>query len=209
MSDAAYVIAAALILGYVLGSFPTAYILGRLLRGIDVREVGSRNMGAMNVGYSFGLKYGILVLALDMAKGVLAVASARWLGASMTLQVLAGTCAIVGHMLPVFLAFRGGKGGATYLGIFAFLLPWAIPYYWAVLIVAGLLTRYLTLSYAIAMLSIPVVGWLVYDSILFVASSLGLMILPLLRYIPRLMEMRSKAGGWRRVFIRTSLKERY
>jgi len=209
VDDGAYVIAIALILGYLLGSFPSAYLVGRLVKGIDVRQVGSRNMGAMNVGYTVGFKYGVLVLLMDMAKGILAVASARWLGASMTLQVLAGTCAIVGHMFPVFLSFRGGKGGATYLGVFAFLVPWVVPYYWAVLIVVGLLTRYLTLSYAVAMLSIPIVGWLVYDSVLFVASSLGLMVLPLLRYIPRLMEMRSKAGGWRRVFLRSSLKERY
>jgi glycerol-3-phosphate acyltransferase PlsY len=103
-------IALSLVLGYLIGSFPSAYVVARLRKGIDIRQVGSRNMGAMNVFYSVGFGYGILVLALDIGKGAAAVAIARAMGTPDLIQLLAGLAAVVGHNFPVFLNFKGGRG---------------------------------------------------------------------------------------------------
>lgn len=201
--------AIAIVCGYLIGALPTAYIVGRLLKGIDIRDVGSRNMGAMNVIFQVGPFWGILVLFVDMAKGTAVVILARYLDTSLTVELVAGAVAIAGHAFPVYLKFRGGKGGATALGVLAFMIPQAIPYYLAILVILMVTTRFLTLSYSLAFLSAPVVCWLVYDSATLVIYSSLLILVLAVRYIPRLKQMRSAAGGWRRVFLRSSLKDRF
>ncbi|ACG75529.1 protein of unknown function DUF205 [Anaeromyxobacter sp. K] len=115
--------------GYLAGSIPFGVVLGRLVLGVDVRTVGSGNIGATNVARAGGKKMGVLVLVLDAAKAIVPILVAR--------RVLAGTphaevwvtavavAAFVGHLFPVWLGFKGGKGVATGLGIFAVLAPWA------------------------------------------------------------------------------------
>jgi glycerol-3-phosphate acyltransferase PlsY len=201
-------IALAIICAYLVGSFPSAYIVARLRKGIDIREVGSRNMGAMNVFYKIGFWSGLLVLAMDIGKGAGAVALARWLGVPMIAQFFAGAAAVVGHGFPVFLKFRGGKGGATVIGILAFLMPWGIPFYLAIFGLGLLLTHYATLSYSVAFLCFPFVAWLKYHSLELVAFSIGILLLIVTRYIPRVKEMRTAGGSWRRVFLRRNLKDR-
>jgi glycerol-3-phosphate acyltransferase PlsY len=201
-------IALAIICAYLIGSFPSAYIVARLRKGIDIREVGSRNMGAMNVFYKIGFWSGLLVLAMDIGKGASAVALARWLGVPMIAQFFAGAAVVVGHSFPVFLKFRGGKGGATVIGILAFLMPWGIPFYLAIFGLGLLLTHYATLSYSVAFLCFPFVAWLKYHSLELVAFSIGILLLIIIRYIPRVKEMRTAAGSWRRVFLRKNLKDR-
>jgi len=201
-------IALAIICAYLIGSFPSAYIVARLRKGIDIREVGSRNMGAMNVFYKIGFWSGLLVLAMDIGKGAGAVALARWLGVPMIAQFFAGAAVVVGHGFPVFLKFRGGKGGATVIGILAFLMPWGIPFYLAIFGLGLLLTHYATLSYSVAFLCFPFVAWLKYHSLELVAFSIGILLLIIIRYIPRAKEMRTAAGSWRRVFLRKNLKDR-
>ena len=201
-------IALAIICAYLIGSFPSAYIVARLRKGIDIREVGSRNMGAMNVFYKIGFWSGLLVLAMDIGKGAGAVALARWLGVPMIAQFFAGAAVVVGHSFPVFLKFRGGKGGATVIGILAFLMPWGIPFYLAIFGLGLLLTHYATLSYSVAFLCFPFVAWLKYHSLELVAFSIGILLLIIIRYIPRVKEMRTAAGSWRRVFLRKNLKDR-
>ena len=153
------IISTALICAYLIGSFPSAYIAGRFRRGIDIREVGSRNVGAMNVFYKVGFVTGLLVLAVDVGKGAAAVALARWLGVPMIAELFAGVAAVVGHGFPVWLKFRGGRGGATCIGILIFLMPWGIPIYLAIFGIGLLLTRYPTLSYSIAFLCFPFVAF--------------------------------------------------
>ena len=202
-------IAIALVCAYLLGSLPTAYVVARLRKGIDIRKVGTRNMGAMNVIYSVGVAYGILVLAVDIAKGVLAVLVARWLGVSFTYQLVAGGVAVIGHIFPVFLAFRGGKGGATTVGVLACLMPKAIPFAAGIFAVAMLITRYPTFSYSLALACAPFVAWLVYHDGKLVLYSVIMLLLVLARYMPRVLEMRSTGGSWRRVFLRRGLKDRF
>ena len=208
MLDEALPIAVAIIGAYLLGSIPAAYIAGRLRKGIDIRQVGSRNMGAMNVFYRVGVVSGILVLAVDIGKGAAAVFLARWLEVPVVVELIAGATAVIGHSFPVWLRFRGGKGGATVIGVLFFLVPWSIPVVLAVFSVLLLLTRFPTLSYGVALLCFPFVAWLIYHRGDYVAFSALLVLIPFIRYIPRIREMRSKGGSWRRVALRRNLKDR-
>ena len=109
------------ILGYLIGSIPVGFILGKLIRGIDIREHGSGNIGMTNVMRTIGVKAGILVFFADMAKGAVAVALA-WPIFSSSPEMVAwgqmagGASAVIGHSWPVYIGFRGGKGIATGFG---------------------------------------------------------------------------------------------
>lgn len=208
MENQILTITIAIICAYLIGSFPSGYIMGRLRKGIDIRQVGSRSMGAMNVFYQVGFVEGLLVLTVDIGKGAAAVALAHWLGVPMVAQLFAGVAAVLGHGYTVFLKFRGGRGGATCVGILAYLMPWGIPFYAFILGISLLLTRYPTLSYSVAFICFPFVAWLKYHSPELIAFSIGILLLPAIKYIPRLKEMRATGGGWRHVFLRKSLKDR-
>lgn len=114
---------------YLCGSLPFGLLVARTVAGVDIREKGSGNIGATNVGRVLGAKWGIAVLLLDALKGLLPVALIPRLfadgdsGAFVLLQVLAGVATVVGHMFPVWLKFRGGKGVATSLGVVVVLTP--------------------------------------------------------------------------------------
>ncbi|MDD5127593.1 MAG: glycerol-3-phosphate acyltransferase [Dehalococcoidales bacterium] len=198
----------AIIAAYLLGSFPTAYVIARLRKGFDIRQVGSRNLGAMNVFYKVGFAEGLLVLAGDIGKGAAGVAFARFLGTPELVQFLSGIFVVIGHNFPVFLKFHGGRGGASCIGILIYLMPWGIPIYASLFGLSLLITRFPTLSYSLAFLCFPFVGWLVYDSWALAVYSLALLLLPLLKYTPRIIEMRRTGGSWKHVLYRRSLKDR-
>ena len=109
---------------YVVGSVPTAYILVRWMEGEDIRDVGSRNVGALNAYNRTGAWAGLLVLFMDTAKGVLAVAAPRLLGVDPWVLFITTPLVVVGHNWPVFLNFRGGKGAAAIFGISLVIVPW-------------------------------------------------------------------------------------
>jgi glycerol-3-phosphate acyltransferase PlsY len=199
----------AIISGYILGSIPSAYLVARFRKGIDIREVGSKNMGTMNVYYQVGMWEAALVLLADVGKGIVAILLARWLGLSLIFQLLTGLAAVVGHAFPAFLKFRGGKGGATTLAILLFLMPKAIPFFIIAAVIALFVTRNLTFCYAIGFVIIPFVAWLIYDLKPLIFFSIGLPVFVGIQYAPRLKEMHARsAGNWRRVIKRSSLKER-
>ena len=214
-------IAIAIVIGYVLGSFPAAYLAGRLRRRIDIRDVGSRNMGAMNVFYQVGPAEAALVTLADLGKGIGAILLMRYvLGKDLIssfdfLTGLTATAAILGHVFPVFLRFRGGKGAATAIGILIFLMPWALPFLFVVFGLALLISRNPTFSYGLLLIVFPFVAGFVYVdhydgplSLVFYSTGLGIFLG--IQYIPRLRQMHSKAGGdWRKVVRRSSLKERF
>lgn len=200
----------AIIIGYLLGSIPSAYLAGRLKKNIDIREVGSKNMGTLNVYYEVGLVEAVLVLLADVGKGIGAILLARWLGVSLIFQLLAGLAAVVGHTFPIFLKFRGGKGGATTLGILLFLMPKAIPFFIPIAVIALIITRNFVFCYGIAFVLFPFIAWFIYDSIPMLFFSIGLPIFVGMNYFPRLKEMHMRtAGDWRRVIKRSSVKERF
>jgi acyl-phosphate glycerol 3-phosphate acyltransferase len=144
---------------YLIGSIPTGYLIARRVKGIDIRTVGSGNLGATNVGRTLGFRYFLLVLALDLLKGFLPTLGFPWIcnrfdGAIPSdLPVLIALAAILGHTFPVYLKFRGGKGIATSLGAVLALDPIACAV--AVLVFGGVLlvTRYVSLSSLVACLA--------------------------------------------------------
>ncbi len=209
MSNDAQIIAIAIISAYIMGSFPTAYIVARLRKGIDIREVGSRNMGATNVFYEVGIPEGLLVFCVDVGKGTAAVMLARWLGASFAVQLAAGGVSVLGHAFPIFLKFRGGKGAGAFMGALAPLMPQAIPYYLGLFLLLLLFSRSTTLSYGAALLAVPIMAWLIYDSSELIIFIVVMLVVLVTRYIPRMREMYSTAGSWRGVIFRRSLKDRY
>jgi glycerol-3-phosphate acyltransferase PlsY len=200
----------AIISAYLLGSIPSAYIAGRLKKGIDIRTVGSRNMGALNVYYEVGLMEAIPVFLVDVSKGIGAVLLARWLGVSLLFQLFAGLAAVIGHTFPVFLKFRGGKGGATTVGLLLFLMPKAIPFFIATALIALLITRNLTFCYSVTFIVFPFAAWLIYHNEPLIFFSIGLPVFVGMNYVPRLKEMRTKtSGSWRKVVKRSNLRERF
>ena len=147
-------IAAVIAGAYLIGSIPFALILSRRW-GADPRSVGSGNLGAANVMRASGVTAGVLVAALDMAKGAASV----WIAARLTngaeLPAAAGFAAIVGHIYPVWLRFRGGKGVATACGVFSMLTPLAVPPALALFALAVWFTQYISLGSVLASMALP------------------------------------------------------
>lgn len=200
-----------LVCAYLLGSIPTAYIVGRIRKKTDIREIGTRNMGAMNVYYEIGFLWGTIVLLVDAGKGVAAMAIAEALNVHELIYLLTGIVAVLGHSFPIFLGFKGGKGGATALGVLIYLMkPWAILINFGVFAVIFLITRAPTISYGIAFICYPFIAWYMFDHKWeWIVYTVVLLLIPLIRYIPRIKEMRDKAGNWRRVFQRKSVSDRF
>jgi len=139
---------------YLLGATPTSYIAGKLGRGIDLREHGSKNLGATNVYRILGWKYAIPVALIDIAKGAVPVLFAPnspypWL------PLAAGGAAVLGHMFSPYVSFKGGKGVATAAGMFLALAPLAVLIAIAVWVACLWLTGYVSLSSIISVLSVP------------------------------------------------------
>lgn len=111
------------LIAYFLGSIPTALIVSKRLKGVDIREIGDGNMGANNTFHTLGAKYGILVAAIDFIKGSIAILIAQLLGITLMWQFVTGVSAILGHDFPIFARFKGGQGTATTLGTMLVLFP--------------------------------------------------------------------------------------
>jgi len=148
-----------IIMAYLLGSVPTGYILGRCV-GVDVRKVGSGNVGATNVARVAGKKHGVLTLVADTAKGYIPVFAALQLGLSLPVTLLVGVVAFLGHLYPVFLLFRGGKGVATALGVFLALAPWITLSLLGVFAIVALSSRFVSLGSMSAGVSAPIALWI-------------------------------------------------
>lgn len=151
------------VLAYGLGSIPFALILARRVRGVDLRLRGSGNVGAANAFRTTGKVVGVATLALDMAKGVLSVLLAQRLvdDGTMTVPTVAGLAAVAGHIYPVWIHFRGGKGVATACGVFAVLAPAATAAAGVVFVVTAWSTRYVSLGSVAGTVALgPVAYWL-------------------------------------------------
>jgi acyl phosphate:glycerol-3-phosphate acyltransferase len=155
----AYLITAAL--SYLLGSIPFGYILVRLFHGEDVRTSGSGNIGATNVARK-SPALGVATLLLDAAKGFAAVVLTRFLFAGPQqeiLMTLAAFCAVVGHLFPVWLKFRGGKGVATSLGSFVLVAPKSIVCAAGIFLILVAALRYVSLGSVAAAATLPLLTW--------------------------------------------------
>jgi len=142
---------------YLLGATQTSYIAGRLGRGIDLREHGSRNLGATNVYRILGWAYAIPVAIIDVAKGAIPVVLfGRWANGPAWLPVTLGGAAVVGHMFSPYVRFRGGKGVATAAGVFLALAPLAFAIALPVWGLCLWITGFVSLSSIVAALTFPV-----------------------------------------------------
>ncbi|MCX7634039.1 MAG: glycerol-3-phosphate 1-O-acyltransferase PlsY [Turneriella sp.] len=143
---------------YLVGSFPTAYLVVRWLKGIDIRTVGSGNVGATNAMRVLGKRWGIAILMVDALKGfvpVLLVLNHFPGSESQRYAMLAGICTMLGHAFPVWLRFRGGKSVATGLGVMLALVPLAVLAVLPVFVLVVVLSRYVSLGSIVAALLLP------------------------------------------------------
>ena len=140
----------ALTAGYLLGSIPFAYLLARRHRGIDLRRAGSGNVGAANLLRTTTKKIGASAMVLDVGKGIASVLVAQRIDPGATGSTVAGVAAVLGHIYPVWLGFKGGKGVATMCGVFAILAPAATAIASACLLLTVAWTRYVSLGSVIA-----------------------------------------------------------
>lgn len=185
-----------ILVGYLAGSVPFAYLLARRA-GVDVRTAGSGNVGAANVLRTAGAWRGMTVMALDVAKGVLAVLLASLMSSGATLTSLAAAAAVVGHIYPVWLRFHGGKGVAVAAGVFAVLTPLATAAAAALFVIIVLATRYVSLASIAATLALPPAAWLTGEPRAVVAAATGTGALILFRHRGNMRRLR--AGTERRM----------
>ncbi|MFC1969067.1 glycerol-3-phosphate acyltransferase [Chloroflexota bacterium] len=183
----------ALVIGYLLGSIPSAYITTRFVLGQDIRQLGGGNVGGLNTYREVGLWAALAVGFVDVVKGSAAVAVAYW-GLALTdlsqpWLLATGLMAVAGHNWMVWLKFSGGKGMGAAIGSLSVLLP--LYGYWqgllvfiGVIIVPFVITRNVAFSLGIGLLSIPFIAWLGVQSGLFVAWSIILGLIIGLKFLP-------------------------
>ncbi len=155
------------VVSYLLGSIPFGYLLVRIFRGQDVRQTGSGNIGATNVARTGSKRLAIATLVLDALKGYVAVWLAYRLAGpevsdprqTFLMGALAGFCALLGHMFPIWLRFKGGKGVATALGAFLALAPMAVLVSLVVFLTAVAITRYVSLGSILSAIVLPLAAW--------------------------------------------------
>ncbi|MBA3638028.1 MAG: glycerol-3-phosphate 1-O-acyltransferase PlsY [Acidobacteriota bacterium] len=188
-----------ILLGYLAGSVPFAYLLARL-KGIDVRIAGSGNVGAANVLRTTGPWRGVIVMSLDVAKGIGAVAIAHMLAGGTALIALTGAAAVVGHVYPVWLRFHGGKGVAVAAGVFTVLSPGATAMAAGLFLIIAWITRYVSLASIAATLALPPAAWIVGAPLPVILVAAGTAILILFRH--RTNWSRLRRGTERRMGVR-------
>jgi glycerol-3-phosphate acyltransferase PlsY len=184
----------AIILGYLLGSIPTAYIVTRLFKGKDIRQLGGGNVGGLNTYREVGFLPAAIVGLVDVSKGVAAVAIAYWLlDLSQLFVMLAGLAAVIGHMWMVFIKFTGGKGMGATFGALAILLPlygywYGLLIFLAVIAIPFAITRNVALSMGIGVVLLPLIVWLITGSELAVLLAVILGLLIAIRFFPTARE---------------------
>jgi glycerol-3-phosphate acyltransferase PlsY len=182
---------------YVVGGSPFAFVLARRGGGTDARYAGSRNIGAANVLRTTGASVALAVLALDMRKGYVVVFAARRMGADEVVQGLVATTVVAGHMFPVWLKFRGGKGVATACGAFAALAPpAALGVAFIFVLIVGA-THCVSVGSMSAALALAPLTYATASSPPVVASAMVVAMLMLLRHAPNVRQLR--AGRERRL----------
>ena len=147
------------VLGYVFGSIPCGLWMVKAFHGIDIRKYGSGNIGTTNVFRTVGAKTAAVVLVGDMLKGILALYIVSKFSAEPVIVAVTALGALLGHTYSLFLGFKGGKGVATGLGLFLYMLPWGAAAGLGVWIIIVLITRYVSLGSVIAAIVAASAGW--------------------------------------------------
>ena len=148
---------------YFLGAIPTSYLVVRLVKGQDLRSLGSGNLGATNLYRVLGWRYAVPVALFDAGKGAIPVAFfGPWAGGGATLALLLGLTAVIGHMASIFVGFRGGKGVATGAGVVLALAPWALLAALGVWVGVVAASGYVSLASIVAALMLPPAVYLLH-----------------------------------------------
>ena len=195
----------AIIIAYLLGSIPAAYIVTRLATGKDIRRLGSGNVGGNNVYRHVGLRAAIPVAIFDVGKGTAAVAIAHWLLDAPLFEprlfvLLAGIAVVAGHTWSVYLKFSGGNGLSATIGALAIIMPWELLIVIALLLLLKVITHNLVLSVNISLLSVPISAWFLEREWMYVGFCIVLIIMLVLNFAPQIKADLAKAGSRRNLF---------
>jgi glycerol-3-phosphate acyltransferase PlsY len=196
----------AVVLGYLLGSIPSAYIATRLATGKDVRQLGGGNVGGLNVYREVGLVPAAVAGIADVCKGAAAVAIAHWLlDVSPPFVLAAALAVVVGHNWMVFLKFSGGKGMGASIGALFVLLPvygypLGLAFFFGIVLIPFIITRNVALSMGIGLLSLPFISWLGMESTpeyqtKFIIFSIVLGLIILVKFLPTARAALARAGS--------------
>ena len=182
-------IALLIILSYLAGSFPSGYIVGWLFGKVDIRRVGSRQIGAANVTRQLGIKVGALSLSLDLLKGLLPMFVTHYiLKQPMWVTSVCGIAAVFGHDFSIFLSFRGGEGLATSLAVIFFLAPSRFLLMAPFAVITALSTGYVTLGGIVQLWGYGVTTWVTGSPLASVYSVISLILLGLTKQTPWIMK---------------------
>lgn len=190
-------LAAGITAAYLIGSIPFALVLARRLGVQDLHRIGSGNIGAANVLRASGVRAGIVVAILDIAKGAAGAAVGGRIAGAEHAEALAGFAAVVGHIYPIWLKFRGGKGVATACGAFSVLAPLAMPPAVVAFFAAIWMTRYISIGSVVATIALPPIAYFAGYSAPVVASACVTAALIVFRHRSNLARVR--VGTERRV----------
>ena len=196
----------AILIGYLLGSINSAYIVTRLVKGEDIRKLGGGNAGGRNVFRSVGFWAAVPVIIWDLGKGAGSVAIAYWLLDVPIYEVniyvlLTGIAVIAGHMWSIYLRFTGGNGLAAAIGALAMIIPWSLLIVFGIMGALSLLTRNPVLSLNIALLSLPLSSWFLEKEWLLVFFSITIIILMILNFVPTALAALADAGGMKHLIL--------
>jgi glycerol-3-phosphate acyltransferase PlsY len=180
----------AILLAYCVGSIPFALLMARRLGVGDLHRIGSGNIGAANVVRASGLTAGLLVAVLDVAKGAAGVFLVQRLNGSGATQAAAGMAAILGHVYPIWLRFRGGKGVATACGAFCVLTPLAVPPALGLFVAAVWLSKYVSVGSVLASMALPPIAYVTGSPVSAVVSALGAAAVIVFRHRSNLVRVR-------------------
>lgn len=178
----------ALLAAYLLGAIPTAFIIGKRIGGIDIREHGSGNVGTTNAFRVLGKGPGIIVLLIDIFKGYVAVALCLLVGGP-DLGLLGAIIAMVGHSWTVFLKFKGGKGVATGAGAFFALMPKVVLAAIIIFVVLIYFTRYVSVGSIFAALSVPIFTYIFQEKTIYKVFGLFAALVVIFRHIPNIKRL--------------------
>jgi len=187
----------AIIVAYLIGSVPFALLLSQRWSATDLRTFGSGNLGAANVLRASGVRAGVLVAVLDAAKGAASVALAMRISNAPIAPAAAGFAAIIGHIYPVWLKFKGGKGVATACGVFSVLTPLAVPPSLVVFLVAVWASKYISLGSILASVALPSIAYATGASAATLAAAIAASVLIIFRHRTNLTRL---IGGTERRF---------
>ena len=176
------------VFSYLLGSVPSGLIIGKL-SGLDVRKAGSGNIGATNVARLLGKKVGLLTLVADTGKGFVPIWLAQQIGLSDPITALVGIAAFLGHLYPIFLKFKGGKGVATGFGVLLGLAPLATTILLALFAAVAFTTRIVSLSSMVSAVAAPLVLWLFYYSPAYIMMAAVMAIMIVFRHYANIQRL--------------------